>query len=284
MLLSPHGRSLDLAARTRIVGVINCTPDSFVASSRACSLTDVVTRAERLLHEGADLLEIGGEATGPGSAAVSLHEERRRVLPALKELRRRFPETWIAVDTWKSDIAHEALAAGADLINDVTAGRGDPTMFPVLARASAPTVLMYAKDATPRTTIRARRQRDIIGVVRRFLDRRIDVALRAGIAADRIIVDPGLGHFVSADARDSFALIAGLSRLSSRAPILVSPSRKSFLSDGGRLPPADRLPGTIAASIVAVQNGASLIRTHDVGALRAALDVLAATTSHESRH
>lgn len=231
-------------------------------------------RAGRLLAEGADILEVGGESTGPASKDVSAAEEMRRVVPVAEALHRKFPDATISVDTWKAAVAEAALAAGASMINDVTAGRGDARMFSVVARTEVRVVLMYAKDPTPRTTVEAQEYDDVAATIKTFLRGRRDAAVAAGIDASRIILDPGLGHFVSSLPRYSFQIIARLREFADLGcPLLLSPSRKSFLAGKDNLPVRDRLPETIAASAIAVLNGASFIRTHDVLEVRRGIEV-----------
>ncbi len=272
MHLRSGNKSLDLSARVAVTGVINATPDSYHAPSRAASAHAAVDHAMRFMAEGADIVEIGGESTGPGSADVSLAEELERVLPAVKAVRAAFPDAWIAVDTWKAEVARQALAAGADLINDITAGRADPDILSVIAEAHAPCVLMFSKDAGPRTTVADVRYRDVVADVKKFFLERIAAAKAAGIQGS-IVVDPGLGHFVSSDPAYSFELLRRLGEFTSLGSVMVSPSRKSFLAGPEKLPASERLPATLAAAVLAVQSGARLIRTHDVKATR---DVLMA--------
>lgn len=257
-----------------LIGVINVTPDSYVPGSRAGSVDDALRRAEQLLAEGADVLEIGGESTGPGSTDVSETDELRRVIPAITAIHERYPKVPIGIDTWKSGVARAACAAGASIVNDVTAGRGDPEMFSIVAAAGASIVLMYAKDPTPRTTVQETVYDDVIETIRAFLAARRDAALAAGIPAERIILDPGLGHFVSSLPEPSFAILARLGEFESLGcDLLLSPSRKSFLAGVEGLPVASRLPGTIAASAIAALHGARYIRTHDVEAVRRGVEV-----------
>lgn len=272
MELHSRGRILRISKKTGIVGVINVTPDSFVAASRAQAEEEILSLARECMDGGADILEIGGESTGPASHDVSVADEIARVLPAVVLLRKNFPECWIAVDTYKSEVVREALAAGADMINDVTAGRGDTEMFAVLAKAQCPLTVMYAKDSSARTTVADTQYDDVIRTVTEFLSERIAAAKKSGIT--QVIVDPGLGHFVSSDPAVSWQILTRLAELTVLGPILVSPSRKSFLAGPGKLPPTERLPATLAASCLASLNGASFIRTHDVRQTRQSLDAV----------
>ncbi len=228
-----------------------------------------------MLAEGADIIEVGGESTGPSSPDVPLEEELKRTIPVIRAIKRAYPQAVIAIDTYKSRVALEAIAAGVTMVNDVTAGRGDREMFRALAAASGVTlVLMYAKDQTPRTTIAEHHYEDVIGTITAFLRERRDAAIAAGVSQERIILDPGLGHFVSSDPHYSFTILARLGEFTAlQCPILVSPSRKSFLAGSQNLKVADRLPGTIAASAIAVLHGARFVRTHDIAAVRCGCEV-----------
>lgn len=272
MKLLSHGRTLHLNGRPRIVAILNATPDSYYDGGIYSDDSVLADRAVRCIEEGADILEIGGESTGPGSKDVSLDDELTRVIPAVDAVRSRLPDAWIAVDTWKAELARQAIARGADMINDVTAGRGDPQMFPVIAGAGCPYVMMYSKDSSARTTVAPVQYDDVIGTIHAFLEERVHVAEAAGIHRSQIIVDPGLGHFVSSDPQYSFRILHSLRSFTDLGPVLVSPSRKSFLAGPRHLPPKDRLPATLEASSIAVKNGAAFVRTHDVKEMREVLD------------
>lgn len=257
----------------RIVGILNVTPDSYVEHGAYASVEAAVARANEMLAEGADIVEIGGESTGPGSKDVDLAEELRRTIPSIRAIRAAHPTAVLSIDTYRADVARAAIAEGVTVVNDVTAGRFDQQMYSVVSSTNARIILMYAKDNTPRTTVEDRRYDDVMATVGAFLRERMQAAHNAGIAPDRIILDPGLGHFVSAIPAYSFEIIARLEELSSLGcPILLSPSRKSFLAGAEKLPPSERLPGTIAASALAVLHGASYIRTHDVRPVRQAVE------------
>lgn len=264
MILTYRHRYLDLTGRTGIVGVINVTPDSFVEASRKEGEEAVLQRARQFIADGADILEIGGESTGPTSVDVTVETELQRVIPAIRVMRNAFPSAWIAVDTVKAGVADAALKEGADMINDVSAGRSDPKMFSVLATAGCPVVLMFAKDPSPRTTIQPIEYGDVVAHIHAFLESRIEAAVSAGIRRECILVDPGLGHFVSANPDYSFEILRRLREFTDLGPVLVSPSRKSFLAGPKNLSAKDRLPATLDASELAVKNGAAFIRTHDV--------------------
>ena len=256
----------------RVVGVLNLTPDSFFEKSRIISdPSHVVDAAGVLFRDGADIIELGGESTGPGSQDVPADEELRRVLSAVTAVRQAYPDAWIFIDTWKSSVARACLDAGADAINDVTAGRGDPFMMKTVAAYNAGYVIMHSKDSTPRTTVHDTSYDTVVKTVKNFLRDRTEIAVRSGITLSSIIVDPGLGHFISADPGYSYELLAHAYTFSGIAPVLFSPSRKSFLAGPSALPPSDRLWPTVAASCLATVSGASFIRTHDVGTVKSAL-------------
>lgn len=261
-----------------IVGILNVTPDSYFDGGEYDSVERALKRAQVLVNEGADIIEIGGESTGPGSVFVSEEEEMRRVASTVSAVVEHFPDVRISVDTYKSAVALECARSGATMINDVTAGRGDERMFDVIAQSDVDCVLMYSKDSTARTTIENTAYEDVIQTVCDFLKERISQATAKGVSSSRIIVDPGLGHFVSADPVYSFHILSQLKSFAQLGPVFVSPSRKSFLAGSQNLPPAERLPATLAASTVALQNGASFIRTHDVRAT-----VLACEAAHSMR-
>ncbi len=256
-----------------IVGVLNTTPDSYFDGGQYDRIDAAVERAGQMLAEGADIIEVGGQSTGPGSSDVSVDEELTRTIPTIEAISAAYPAARISIDTFQSRIAAAAIDAGASMVNDVTAGRGDAAMFATLAKHDVPLVLMYSKDPTARTTIEERAYEDVIETISSFLMERIAEAQAQGIDRRRIIIDPGMGHFISSDPRYSFEVIARLKELTALGPVFVSPSRKSFLAGPRNLPAADRLPATIVVSAIAVQQGASYIRTHDVASVRCGCEI-----------
>lgn len=263
-------------ATPKIVGVLNLTPDSYFDGGEYINLEDALRRTGEMLAEGADIIDIGGESTGPGSVDVSVEQELERTIPVIEAIRDEYPDAVLSIDTWKSVVAREALSAGVSIVNDVTAGRADAELFGVAAEANAQLVLMYSKDGTPRTTKDPKQYDDVITAIREFLEQRVVAAKAAGVAQESIILDPGMGHFISSDAQYSLAVLARLSELAALGyPLYLSPSRKSFLAGSEKLPPADRLPGTVAASAIAVLHGASYIRTHDIIQVRRGCEIAA---------
>jgi len=258
---------MEWGERTQVMGILNVTPDSFWDGGETTTVEAALDRARCFDAWGADWIDVGGESTGPGSRDVSTDEELARVLPVVTALAKTLSLP-ISVDTTKAAVAEAALAAGASLINDVGALRWDPAMAGVIARAGAGVVLMYSKDDTPRTTTRAVAYDDVVDTVVTFLRERIAYARAEGIAPDRIVVDPGMGWFLGADPSYSYAVLRGLDRIRALGyPVLVGPSRKSFLAHDGIHPPypaADRLMPTAAAVATAAWLGAAVVRVHDV--------------------
>lgn len=254
----------------KLMGILNVTPDSFSDGGQFFSIEKAVQAAIQMIDDGVDIIDIGGESTGPGSKAVSLEEELSRVVPVIEAIRSHNQDVWISVDTYKSEVAAKAILVGADMVNDVTALRGDEKMAYVLAELDAPVVLMYSKDNTARTTGDDVEYDDVIKTVGDFLEERMKFAFQKGIKRENVIADPGMGAFVSAVPKYSFEILERLHGLKGRLnlPILVGPSRKSFL--GGAL--NERMQPSLDAALSALQNGADIIRMHDVKESREMLD------------
>ena len=247
------------------MGILNVTPDSFYDGGQFEGVRRAGERAREMIAEGADIIDIGGESTGPGSLEVSLEEELRRVIPVVRGIRNRELGIGMSVDTYKAEVARQALEAGANMVNDVTAGRGDREMFRLIAEAGCVYVMMRSKDDSARTTKRNVQYEDVMKTIHVFFEERLEEALKAGIKKEQIILDPGLGHFVSSDPKYSFEILERLEELQDfDCPILISPSRKSFTAGLKNLPPEQRLANTLAATKLAITHGASIIRTHDV--------------------
>jgi dihydropteroate synthase len=254
----------------RIMGILNVTPDSFSdggdldGSEGGVLVEAVVQRAQKMILEGADILDIGGEATGPGSKDVSLEEELSRVIPVIKAVRAELPEVWISVDTWKAEVARQAIVAGADMVNDVTALRGDEEMANVVLENEVPICLMYSKDGNARTTTDSIEYDDVMVTIKDFLRERVEMAQQKGIP--QIILDPGMGVFVSMNPDYSYEVLEKLRELEELGfPILVGTSRKSFLTARfGEKVPKERLEGSVMTTLQAALNGAHILRVHDV--------------------
>jgi len=256
--------------RPLIMGVVNCTPDSFSDGGRTLAPELAARHAARLLDEGADLVDIGGESTRPGAAPVPAAEEMRRVLPVVEALRALRPEALLSVDTRKSAVAAAAFEAGADLVNDVTAG-SDPAMLPLVAEAGAAVVLMHMRGA-PQTMQRDVAYLDVVAEVHAFLRARAAAATAAGLACERVWLDPGIGF--GKDDAGNLALLAALPDLAAAGhPVVIGPSRKSFI---GRLTGAavgERLPGTLAALVPAVGLPRVVVRVHEPAPVRQFLEL-----------
>ncbi|MGD8441328.1 MAG: dihydropteroate synthase [Holophagae bacterium] len=244
------------------MGIVNATPDSFSDGGRFATADEAVAEGERQLAAGAAIIDVGGESSRPGAGEVTADEERRRVLPVIAGLRRRQPRAILSVDTTKVEVAEAAFDAGADLVNDVSAGSA-AGMLELVAGRAAGIVLMHRRG-TPTTMQNDTRYDDVVAEVHAFLRERATAAARAGIAPDRIWLDPGIGF--GKDDDGNLALLAALPALATIGhPVVVGPSRKAFI---GRLTGAavdDRLGGTLAALIPAVGLQRVAVRVHDVG-------------------
>ena len=246
-----------------VMGILNITPDSFYEGSRVSALADVVARAGQMLEQGAQVLDIGGESTRPGSDSVDGDEERRRVLPVIEALRREYPEAVLSVDTYRADTAEAALAVGADIINDISAMEADARMADVVVRTKAPIILMHMRG-TPKNMQQNCQYQDVVQEVAVYLAQRAQLLREQGVGADKIILDPGIGF--AKDVEQNLRLMRDLHVLTSFGyPVLLAASRKSTIGAVlGGIPAAERLEGTIATSLQAVYAGAQMVRVHDV--------------------
>ncbi|MBI4003588.1 MAG: dihydropteroate synthase [Candidatus Omnitrophica bacterium] len=266
-------RSVMAVSRPLVMGVLNVTPDSFSDGGLYLDPDAAVSRAEQMVSEGADLIDVGGESTRPGSAGVSLEEELRRTIPVIRRLAKavRIP---LSIDTSKADVAQRALDAGASSVNDVTALRGDPRMASVVARHRAAVILMHMAG-TPRAMQRRPRYRDVAREVAAFLMRQATQAQAAGISRSRILVDPGLGFGKS--VAHNLALMRELRRFVALGfPVVIGPSRKSFIGKTLDADVGDRLTGTLACVASAFWHGVAMVRVHDVRACVQLLQMLEA--------
>jgi dihydropteroate synthase len=260
--------------RPVVVGIVNVTPDSFSDGGRHFASDAALAHADRLVAEGAHLLDVGGESTRPGADPVGADEERRRVLPVLRALRARHPALPLMVDTVKSAVAAAALDAGADAVNDVSGGRLDDDMLRVIVTSGAGYVVMHSRGTvSDMARYDHADYRDPAADALAELQARVDAALAAGVAADAIVVDPGIGF--AKRGEHSLALLRALPALVSWGhPVLVGVSRKRFVGDlSGVAVPEQRVHGTVGANVAALALGARLFRVHDVAATRQALDV-----------
>jgi dihydropteroate synthase len=263
-----------------LMGVVNATPDSFSDGGRFLETDAAVARALELAAEGADLVDVGGESTRPGAPAVPAEEEIRRVVPVVERLRGRGFPLPISVDTSKGAVARAALAAGADLVNDVTA-LSDADLARAVAEAGAPVVLMHMRG-TPADMQSRAVYGDVVRDVARELEAALERAAAAGISRDRVILDPGIGFAKTPE--QSIELLARVAELRALGrPLLVGPSRKSFIGKVTGAPVTERVPGTLAAVTACVLGGVELLRVHDVGPARQAAAIAAALRGARER-
>ncbi|MFN4217803.1 MAG: dihydropteroate synthase [Candidatus Bipolaricaulia bacterium] len=264
----------DLGKRTLVMGILNVTPDSFSDGGKFFSLESALERARQLMREGADILDIGGESTRPGAQPVSLEEELRRVIPVIHAIRKESAVP-ISVDTYKASVAEAALDAGANIVNDISALRFDPRMVTVVARARVPVVLMHMLG-DPRTMQQNPVYTDVVREIKEFLAERIAFARAHGI--EKVLIDPGIGFGKTVE--HNLEILRRLGELKELGcPILIGTSRKSFIGRLGStgpepLPIDQRLEGTIASNVIAVFNGAQIVRVHDVAPMKRALAIV----------
>jgi dihydropteroate synthase len=261
-------RVLELGRRTLIMGVVNVTPDSFSDGGLYLDAEKAVVRAEQLLNEGATIIDVGGESTRPGaSEPVSEEEERRRVLPVIRDLKRRRPDAVISVDTYKASVARAAVDVGAEVVNDVSGFRWDPNMAKTLAELKVGAVLMHTRGR-PEEWRSLPPIGDPVLIVKRDLRQWAEAATLAGIKRDRLVLDPGFGF--GKRFEENYPLLAHFAELQQMGfPLLAGVSRKSFIGrtlarDGKDAGIAERLYGTLAAETGLILKGAHIIRTHDV--------------------
>ena len=255
-------RELPLGERTLVMGIVNVTPDSFSDGGRFEDASVAVRHGLQLLAEGADLLDVGGESTRPGAGPVEPEEEAARVLPVVEGLRREAPESIVSVDTRKASVAERALAAGADVVNDVSAG-ADPAMFPLVAATGAGIVLMHMRGE-PASMQDDPRYGDVVAEVRGFLAERVEAATGAGIGRDRLAIDPGIGF--GKDLGHNLELLRAIGAFREvGVPVLVGVSRKRFIGElSGVEDPAGRVEGSVAAAVWCATQGVDVVRVHDV--------------------
>jgi len=288
------GRALELGKRTLIMGIVNVTPDSFSDGGQFLDRDQAIAHAERLLDEGADIVDIGGESTRPGARvdpgvpnpepkthstpalnvagnapAVTSQEELKRVLPVIAELKRKHPAAVLSVDTYKADVARAAVGAGAEIVNDVSGFRWDARMAKTVAELKCGAVLMHMRGR-PEEWRSLPPPGDIVLLVKRELKEWAEKAVLAGVRRERIVLDPGLGFGKSFD--ENYPLLGRFSELQAAGfPLLAGTSRKSFIGrtlarDGKDAPPEGRLYGTLATQTALILKGAHILRTHDVKA------------------
>ena len=276
-VIESPGLTLDLSKGPLLMGVLNVTPDSFSDGGEHFEVATAVDRGLEMIAQGADIIDVGGESTRPGSQGVSADEQLRRVLPVIEQLAggTRKP---ISIDTTSSLVARRAVAAGAAIVNDISAGRADPQMFDLLAEVGSPLVLMHMLG-TPADMQSQPHYDDVVGEITAFLARAIDKAIAAGVHRDRIIIDPGIGFGKTVE--HNLEILRRLTEIHLLGrPILLGTSRKRFI---GRILdqdiPKDRVCGTAATVALAVAGGAHILRVHDVAEMRQAVDMAYAIVS-----
>ena len=254
-------RVFDCSERTLVMGILNVTPDSFSDGGRFLDRATAVAHATRMVEDGADILDVGGESTRPGSTPVSADQELERVHPVIERLAELHPAVPISIDTRKAEVAAEALDAGATIVNDVSGG-ADPAMFDLVRHREAAVVLMHMQG-DPTTMQEAPHYDDVVGEVHEYLRQRIEAAELAGIDPERIAIDPGIGF--GKDLDHNLELMHGVDALLDLGrPVLVGPSRKKFIGTILDLPEEERVEGTVGAVVWMVARGAHLVRVHDV--------------------
>ncbi|MDQ3432651.1 MAG: dihydropteroate synthase [Actinomycetota bacterium] len=269
--------------RCRVMGVVNVTPDSFSDGGRFLDTGQAIAQGLALHRAGADIVDVGGESTRPGAGRVPADEERRRVLPVVRELAA--AGATVSVDTMRPGVAEEALAAGARIVNDVSGGRADPALPRLVAAAGVPYVVMHWRGHSDSMQHKAA-YGDVVAEVRAELRTRLDEVTAAGVRPEQVVLDPGLGFAKTAD--HNWALLAGLDDLAALGrPLLVGASRKSFLGrllatpQGDERPTDDRAAATVAISALAAAHGVWCVRVHEVAASLDAVRVAAAWRAAE---
>ena len=252
---------LEAPRQTLIMGVLNVTPDSFSDGGLFTDIRAATARALEMINQGADIIDIGGESTRPGSEAVTIDEELIRTIPVIKAIRKK-TECLISIDTYKSEVAKAALEAGADVVNDISGFTFDENMVSLVAKKNVPIILMHIKGL-PKDMQKNPNYNDLIGEICKYFDSQVSKALTAGVHTKNIILDPGIGF--GKRYEDNFEIIRELGQICALGyPVLLGTSRKSFLGMALDLPVEDRIEGTLASVSAGVMNGAKIVRVHDV--------------------
>jgi dihydropteroate synthase len=260
--------TFDCGERTLVMGILNTTPDSFSDGGLYLDADLALRRSMEMIEGGADIIDIGGESSRPGSEAVNQADELRRVVPVIEAVRREF-DIPISIDTTKAAVAREALAAGADIINDITALTGDPDMINVAAQSGCGVVLMHMQG-TPRTMQTDPHYDDCVSEINDYLQKRIESCIEAGIDKTRICIDPGIGF--GKRLEDNLDLVASGNALRQLGvPVLIGASRKGFIGTLTNARVDERLEGSLAVAVASVLAGADIVRVHDVAPTRRAV-------------
>lgn len=248
--------------KTLIMGVLNITPDSFSDGGKYFSKNSAIKHALKLINEGSDIIDVGGESTRPGASHLTIEEELTRVIPVIKEIRKLSKNILISIDTYKSEVAKEAVKYGANIINDISGLVMDDRMVHIAAELDVPVIIMHLKG-TPMNMQVNPTYENLISEITEFLRTQIQYALKNGVKKHNIIIDPGIGFGKTIE--HNFKIIANLEKFKKIGyPILIGPSRKSFIGNLLKLPPDKRLEGTAASIAIGIVNGARIVRVHDV--------------------
>ncbi len=269
-----NAAQLDLNGRSLVMGILNVTPDSFSDGGRFVNLDDAVRHAQEMIREGADVIDVGGESTRPGSDPVPAGEQIRRTQPVIAAIREAHPDISISIDTQSAEVAGAAIDAGATMVNDVSALRSGANMASRVADSDVYVVLMHMRG-TPRTMQQNPHYDDVVGEIETFLNERIELAVSSGIRRERIIIDPGIGFGKAVE--HNLQILASLERFTAIGPVLLGTSRKSLFGKLLGIDRADeRLVPTIATHTIALLAGVRILRVHDVKEARQTVDLCAA--------
>ena len=272
MIESFHDWCLNPKRETLVMGIVNVTPDSFSDGGKFFSPEVAISHASKLITQGADIIDIGGESTRPGAEAVSETEELKRVIPVIEKVRIDNPTILISIDTTKASVAKYAVEAGADIINDVSGLSFDNNMTGTVESLNVPIVIMHMKG-NPQNMQLNPKYKDIVNEILDFFKTKIKIAIQSGINRSMIILDPGIGFGKTVD--HNFELLSRLNEFNVlELPIMIGPSRKSFIGITLDLPPEDRVEGTAAAVSAGVMNGASIVRVHDVKSMKRVVKII----------
>ena len=252
----------DQNQETLIMGIVNITPDSFSDGGKYYTLESAYNHSLKLIDDGADIIDVGGESSRPGALPITLKEELDRTIPLITKIHNNFPNTIISIDTTKSEVAEEAILSGANIINDISGLTHDNRMFRVVSKYNTPVVIMHMKG-NPKNMQNHPVYNDLIGEIKLFFENQIKLATKKGIHKDQIILDPGIGFGKS--YANNFQLINQLDKFCKLGfPILIGPSRKSFIGEALNEGIENRLEGTAAAVTAGIIRGARIVRVHDV--------------------
>ena len=258
--------------KTLVMGIVNVTPDSFSDGGKYYKAKKAMAYACKLIEDGADIIDVGGESTRPGAVRVSDSEVFKRVVPVIESIRSKFPDTLISIDTMKSPVAEQAIKAGANIINDVSGLSFDGSMSMTAAKLGVPVIIMHMKG-NPRNMQSNPIYEDLINDISSFFIEKIKLAIESGIKEKLIILDPGIGF--GKTIQHNFELIANLNKFTKFGfPIMIGPSRKSFIGKTLNLPIEDRIDGTSAAVTAGIMNGARIVRVHDVKEIKRVVTIV----------